>query len=240
MITEEELRRYQRQIPLFGEAGQEALKGARVLIAGAGGLGTVIALYLAAAGVGTLRIVDCDSVEESNLSRQLLHWSGDLGRPKTLSAAEKLAALNPLVRLEERPGKIDRGSIGAMAAGCDLIVDAMDNFPTRYLLNRAALERGIPLVHGAVRGFYGQATTVIPGRTPCLRCIFPSGPPSEFFPIAGTTCGVIGSIEATEALKLLTGKGEPLAGRLFFWDGLALRADTVAVKQDPACPDCGR
>ena len=221
MITDEERKRYARQILMIGEAGQERLKAARVLVAGAGGLGTVISLYLAAAGVGHLRIIDCDVVETSNLNRQILHWSGDVGRPKTASVEEKLAALNPLIRIETVSGRIAEESIGEMARGCDLIVDAMDNFPTRYLLNRTAVEKGIPFIHGAVRGFFGQATTVIPGKTPCLRCFFPGSPPQEVFPIIGATCGVIGAIEATEAIKLLTGQGEPLAGRLFLWDGLA-------------------
>lgn len=239
MLTQEERRRYRRQLPLLDEQGQESLKAARVLIAGAGGLGTVIAVYLAAAGVGTLRVADCDSVEESNLNRQILHWGGDLGRPKTVSVAEKLAALNPLIRVEQLPQKIDATSVGETVKGCGVVVDALDNFPTRYLLNRTALGMGIPFVHGAVRGFYGQATTVIPGKTPCLRCIIPASPPPEVFPIVGATCGVIGSIEATEVLKLLTGRGEPLAGRLFLWDGLALNAESIIVKRDPACPDCG-
>ncbi|MBA4423398.1 MAG: adenylyltransferase [Syntrophus sp. (in: bacteria)] len=239
MITEEEQKRYHRQILMLGEAGQERLKAARVLIAGAGGLGTVISIYLAAAGVGTLRIADCDVVEASNLNRQILHWGGDIGRPKTASASEKLAALNSLIRVEEVTGRIEETRIDAIMGDCDLIVDAMDNFPTRYLLNRMALKKGIPFIHGAVRGLYGQATTVLPGKTPCLRCIFPGSPPPEIFPIIGATCGVIGSIEATEAIKLLTGQGEPLAGRLFIWDGMAANADSLVVERNPACPDCG-
>ena len=225
---------------MLGEAGQERLKAARVLIAGAGGLGTVIATYLAAAGIGTLRIADCDVVEATNLNRQILHWGRDVGRPKTASVAEKLSALNALIRVEEVSGRIDAASVDAVAADCDLIVDAMDNFPTRYLLNRTALRKGVPFIHGAVRGLQGQATTVLPGKTPCLRCLFPqSPPPSAVFPIIGATCGVIGSIEATEAVKLLTGQGEPLAGRLLIWDGLAACVDTLVIERNPACPDCG-
>jgi len=241
MITDEERKRYARQILMIGEAGQERLKAARVLVAGAGGLGTVISLYLAAAGVGHLRIIDCDVVETSNLNRQILHWSGDVGRPKIASVEEKLAALNPLIRIETVSGKIAEESAEEMARDCDLIVDAMDNFPTRYLLNRTAVEKGIPFIHGAVRGFFGQATTIIPGKTPCLRCFFPAGsPPREVFPIIGATCGVIGAIEATEAIKLLTGRGEPPAGRLFLWDGLAGSADSITVERDPCCPVCGK
>jgi len=239
MIKDEERKRYSRQIQMHGEAGQERLKAAIVLVAGAGGLGTVISLYLAAAGVGRLRIINCDLVEPSNLNRQILHWSGDVGRPKTASVEEKLAALNPLIRIETINGRIAEDSIEEMTQGIDLIVDAMDNFPTRYLLNRAAVEKGIPFIHGAVRGFYGQATTIIPGKSPCLRCFFPASPPRELFPIVGSTCGVIGGVEATEAIKLLTGQGEPLSGRLFVWDGLALSADSVKMERDPRCPVCG-
>jgi adenylyltransferase/sulfurtransferase len=240
MITDEEQNRYHRQILMLGEPGQERLKESRVLIAGAGGLGTVVSTYLAAAGVGILRIVDCDVVEQSNFNRQILHWSYDLGRPKTASVAEKLAALNPLIHVEEVSRRIDETNIDEMTETCDLIVDAMDNFPTRYLLNRTALRKGIPFIHGAVRGLFGQATTVLPGKTPCLRCIFPGTPPPEVFPIIGATCGVIGSVEATEAIKLITGRGELLAGRLFIWDGLALSADSLTIERNPACPDCGR
>lgn len=239
MITDEERKRYHRQILMFGEAGQEKLKSSRILIAGAGGLGTVISLYLAAAGVGRLRIADCDVVEASNLNRQILHWGADLGRPKTASVSEKLAALNSLICVEEISGRIDEASIDAIACDCDIIIDAMDNFPTRYLLNRTSLKKGIPFIHGAVRGLFGQATTILPGKTPCLRCIFPGSPPPEIFPIVGATCGIIGSIEATEAIKLLTGRGEPLAGRLLIWDGMAASADSLAVERNPACPDCG-
>ena len=239
MITQEEQTRYHRQLLMLGREGQERLKASRVLIAGAGGLGTVIATYLAAAGIGTLRIADCDVVEPTNLNRQILHWGKDLGQPKTASAAEKLSALNSLICVEEIVGRIDEASSEAIAADCDLIVDALDNLATRHLLNRTALRKGIPFIHGAVRGLQGQATTVLPGKTPCLRCLFPQAPPAELFPIVGATCGVIGSIEATEAVKLLTGQGEPLAGRLLIWDGLAACAHILRIERSPACPDCG-
>jgi molybdopterin-synthase adenylyltransferase len=173
------------------------------------------------------------------LNRQILHWGRDLGRPKTASVAEKLSALNSLIRVEEIAGRIDGANVDTIAGDCDVVVDALDNFPTRYLLNRTALRRRIPFIHGAVRGLQGQVTTVLPGKTPCLRCLFPGSPPSELFPIIGATCGVIGSIEATEAIKLLTGQGEPLAGRLLIWDGVAACADSLTVERNPACPDCG-
>jgi molybdopterin-synthase adenylyltransferase len=240
MITDEERKRYARQILMVGEEGQERLKAASVLVAGAGGLGTVISLYLAAAGVGHLRIVDCDVVEESNLNRQILHWSGDVGRRKTDSVEGKLASLNPLIRIEAVSCRIAEENVAELARGCGLIVDGMDNFPTRYLLNRTAVNLGIPFIHGAVRGLFGQTTTVIPGESPCLRCLFPTGPPPELFPIIGATCGIIGSIQASEAVKLITGQGEPLAGRLFLWDGVAGSADSLAIERDPCCPVCGR
>jgi molybdopterin/thiamine biosynthesis adenylyltransferase len=239
MISDAERRRYHRQILMLGEEGQARLKAARVLIAGAGGLGSVISIYLAAAGVGTLRIADCDIVEESNFNRQILHWQGDLGRGKTASAARKLAELNPLIRVEEVTGRIDAAGSDSLAEDCDLIVDALDNFPARHLLNRTALKRNIPFIHGAVRGLYGQAMTVIPGKTPCLSCIFPGSPPRVTFPIIGAACGVIGSIEATEAVKLLTRQGTPLAGRLMVWDGLEGSTDYIDIKRNPACPECG-
>ncbi len=239
MITPAERKRYGRQILMIGEEGQEKLKSACILVAGAGGLGTVIALYLAAAGVGHLRIVDCDTVDMSNLNRQILHWSGDVGRRKTDSAKEKLAALNPLIRIEELSCRIDEENVGELTRGCGVIVDAMDNFPTRYLLNKTAVGLRIPFVHGAVRGLFGQVTTVIPGETPCLSCLFPAAPPPELFPIIGATCGVIGSIEASEAIKLLTGQGKPLAGRLLLWDGAAGGTDSLAIERNPCCPVCG-
>lgn len=239
MITDEERKRYARQILMIGEEGQDRLKAATVFVAGAGGLGTVISLYLAAAGVGCLRIMDCDVVDASNLNRQILHWSRDVGREKPASVKEKLSALNPLIRIEAGPDRITEESAPELIQGCNLIVDAMDNFPTRYLLNRAAVHRNLPFIHGAVRGFSGQATTVIPGKGPCLRCLFPVGPPQEPFPIVGATCGIIGSIEATEVIKLLTGQGEPLMGRIFIWDGLTGSADSILVERDPCCPVCG-
>src|SRR4030042_1143101 len=152
MITDEERKRYARQILMIGEEGQERLKAASVLVAGAGGLGTVISLYLAAAGVGRLRIIDGDAVDTSNLNRQILHWSRDVGRPTTASAKEKLAPPNPLIRIEADPGRITEESVGELAQGCNLIIDAMDNFPTRYLLNRTAVDQNVPFIHGAVRG----------------------------------------------------------------------------------------
>ncbi|HDS63330.1 MAG TPA: HesA/MoeB/ThiF family protein, partial [Methanofollis liminatans] len=201
MLSESERERYHRQTMIFGEEGQERLKKATAFIAGAGGLGCPIALYLAAAGVGRIRLVDSDTVDLSNLNRQVLYQKADIGRPKVAAAAEKLAALNPEISVEAVRTVIDAATVAGLTAGADVIVDAMDNFETRYLLNGAALERGIPLVHGAISGFFGQATTIIPGRTPCLACIFPNPPPDETVPALGTTAGVIGLVQANETIK---------------------------------------
>ena len=207
MLTDAEKTRYSRQIRLFGEEGQEKLKRTSVFIAGAGGLGSAVSIYLAAAGFGRIVIVDCDRVELSNLNRQILHASSDVGRPKADSAYETLAGINPEIKVEALVEIISEDSINGLLQGCDLIMDAMDNFPTRYLLNRAALQRKIPLFHGAISGYQGQAATIIPGKTACLSCIFPRAPPAATFPALGSTCGVIGSIQVTEAVKYVTGSG---------------------------------
>jgi molybdopterin-synthase adenylyltransferase len=238
-MHDNDIERYQRQIPLLGEEGQESLRRARVLIAGVGGLGTIIAAYLAAAGVGFLRLVDNDRVEISNLNRQLLFNPADIGREKAQAATEKLRFLNPAIQIEGINQTIDDETAAELIHGVDLIVDALDNFPTRFLLNRFAFALRLPLVHGAVRGFYGQATTLIPGKTACLQCLFAQSPPTEIFPILGPTCGVIGAVQATETIKVLTGKGEPLANRIFFWDGQAGEGTIMNTKRNPHCVICG-
>jgi molybdopterin/thiamine biosynthesis adenylyltransferase len=239
MKRETGMERYRRQIMCIGEAGQERLMEADVFIAGAGGLGSPIALYLAAAGIGTIRIADRDVVEPSNLNRQILHWDGDVGRRKVDSAKEKLEAMNAGIRVEIAPRPIEAGNVASLVAGADVIVDAVDNFPTRYLLNRCALAAGVPLVHGAIRGFDGQATTIIPGRTGCLRCIFPAPPPEETAPVIGVTAGVIGLIQANEVIKYLLGRGELLENRLAVWNGLRGTLEEIPVGADPGCGVCG-
>jgi molybdopterin-synthase adenylyltransferase len=238
MLNKAEKERYARQIRLFGEDGQEKLKKASVFIAGAGGLGSVISIYMAAAGFGKIRIVDSDSVELSNLNRQVLHWSDDVGRSKAKSAEETLLGINPEIEVEAYVETINEDSIDRLLNGSSLIMDAMDNFPTRYLLNRAALQRNIPLFHGAICGYQGQATTIIPGKTACLRCIFPRAPPATTFPALGSTCGVIGSIQVTEAVKYVLGSGELLLNRLMLWDGLNSCMDEVACQRNSSCQDC--
>jgi adenylyltransferase/sulfurtransferase len=238
MLTEREKRRYARQLMLFSDEGQERLKGAEVCIAGAGGLGSPVALYLAAAGVGTITLVDNDEVELSNLNRQVLHWDRDIGRRKVVSAEEKLSGMNPYIRIKAVHTTIDKGTVDTVVGEADLIVDAMDNFPVRFLLNDAAIRKGIPFIHGAIRGFHGQVITILPGKTACLRCLFPQGAPGEVFPVVGVTPGIIAGIQANEAIKYLVGQGELLAGRLLLWDGHMSRVEEIAVERNPKCPAC--
>jgi len=239
MLSQRELDRYKRQILLFGEEGQEKLKKSKIFIAGAGGLGCPISIYLAVAGVGTITLADMDVVDQTNLNRQILHYDRDIGKKKTSSAGEKLREINPDIRVKVIDTTIDETNVLSLAGSADGIVDAMDNFPTRYLLNEAAITKNIPLFHGAIRGLYGQATTILPGVTPCLRCIFPSAPPKEVFPVVGVTPGLIGMVQATEVLKYLTHEGRLLTDRLFLWDGLEARAEEICVERNPACPVCG-
>jgi adenylyltransferase/sulfurtransferase len=239
MLSERERDRYRRQILLFGEEGQERLKKARIFIAGAGGLGSPVAIYLAVAGVGTLTVVDSDVVDQTNLNRQVLHSDRDIGEKKILSAQEKLGELNPDITIRAIDAHIDEDNAARLVGRAAGIVDALDNYPARYVLNRVALGKGIPLFHGAIRGMYGQATTIIPGKTPCLACIFPKAPPEEVFPVVGVTPGLIGMVQATEVLKYLLGEGELLAGRLFLWDGFQGQATEVCVERNPSCGTCG-
>ena len=237
--AEQDLKRYERQIKIFGEEGQRRLRKAKITIAGAGGLGSVSAAYLTVAGVGGIRVVDRDVVDLSNLNRQILHWEKDIGREKAESFEEKLSQMNPDVEVMVLSEKIVEDNVADVFKGSDLMVDALDNFQTRYLLNRVALEKKIPFFHGAVYGFEGQVTTIIPGETACLRCIFPEAPAPETFPVIGATCGVIGCIQATEVVKYIVGVGELLTNRLLVWDGLNARMEEFGVERNPACEDCG-
>jgi adenylyltransferase/sulfurtransferase len=239
MLTERELDRYDRQIRLLGEDGQEKLKRAKVFIAGAGGLGSPISIYLAAAGIGKINLVDKDTVALSNLNRQILHWEKDIDREKAISAKEKLTEINRDIKIVAKSETITEDNASDLVADADLIVDAMDNFPTRYLLNRTALEKGVPFVHGAINGFHGQATTVLPGESACLRCIFREAPPPSVFPVLGVTPGIIGLIQASEAIKYIVGVGELLIGKLLLWDGLTSQTEIVQVDKNAHCQDCG-
>jgi len=240
--------RYARHllIPEVGEAGQQKLLDARVLLIGAGGLGSPASLYLAAAGVGTLGIVDEDVVDDSNLQRQIVHSTERLGEPKVLSAKRTIEALNPDVHVEAYQERLTSENIDRILADrWDVIVDGADNFPTRYLVNDASVWHGVPVVHGSIYRFEGQVTVFHPGAGPCYRCLFPAPPPPELAPscaeggVLGVLPGIVGSLQANEALKLVLGIGDSLAGRLLLFDALATTFDEVTVKRDPSCPVCG-
>jgi molybdopterin-synthase adenylyltransferase len=243
ILSSDELERYDRQILIdeIGVAGQEKLKKANVVICGAGGLGSPAAIYLAAAGVGSLTLIDHDQVALSNLNRQILHGDADIGRWKVDSAKEKLGKLNSHLMLQTVKVRITDENALEWVAGHDVIIDALDNLETRYALNRAAQEMGIAFIHGAVNGFEGRALTVIPGRSACLRCLHRDADPATGkFPVIGVTPAVIGVIQATEAIKYLTGIGELLADRLVVYDGLKAKWSEFKVKKNPACDHCGR
>jgi molybdopterin/thiamine biosynthesis adenylyltransferase len=242
MLTKEELQRYDRQMMIygFGEAGQEKLKKAKVFLAGAGGLGSPVAIYLAAAGIGTLRIADHDKVELSNLNRQILHWEENIGKRKTDSAADKLNRLNSNIKIKTISETITEANVLKLVGDSDLIVDAMDNLPTRYLLNRAAIEKGIPFFHGAVYGFEGRVMTVLPGKTACLNCLYHGASvPKEKFPVIGVTPAVIGCVQATEVIKYIVGLGELLTDRLLNYDALQMKFSEFKISRDPNCEVCG-
>ena len=245
-LDADQLDRYSRHILLddVGAAGQAALLDASVLVVGAGGLGAPILQYLAAAGVGTIAIADDDVVERSNLQRQVIHGNDDVGRKKVDSAAEFIAALNPDVTVERHPVRVRPDNVADLVAGRDVVVDASDNFPTRFLLNDACVLADTPLCHGAIYRFEGQATTFSGGQ-PCYRCLFPEAPPEDVAPdcstagVLGVLPGTIGAIQATEALKLILGEGETLEGRLLVYDASDLTFETIPLRPDPDCPVCG-
>lgn len=230
--------RYVRQIPVIGNAGQKKLEDATVFLAGCGGLGSPVAFYLAAAGVGHLRIADCDVVEATNLNRQILHRPDRIGMPKAASAKLTLEAFNPDIEVTAFASFIDEKTAPRMIGDADIIVDAMDNFTARYVLNGVSQARDTPLMHGGVAGLTGQATLIVPKKTACLSCIFPDAKTTTGTLILGTTAGVIGSIEAEETIKYLTGTGETLAGKLLLWDGEVNRMDVFSVKKSRRCPVC--
>jgi len=242
----DEAARYARQIalPEFGPAGQERLREARVLLIGAGGLGSPAALYLASAGVGTLGVVDPDRVELSNLHRQILHGTADTGRPKVESARDRIAEANPHVRVESFAERFCAANARDLVRGWDVVVDGCDNFPTRYASNDACVAEGVPNVYGSVWRFEGQVAVFLPSG-PCYRCINPQPPAAGSVPscaeagVLGVLPGLVGTLQALEAIKLLTGLGESLAGRLLHIDGLAMKFREFKLRRDPACARCG-
>jgi adenylyltransferase/sulfurtransferase len=248
-FTEEQVLRYSRHIilPKIGAAGQRKLLEARVLCVGAGGLGSPVAMYLAAAGVGTLGILDFDKVDLTNLQRQLLHDTDDVGRSKVDSAGERLKGINPDVDVVKHDTVLTSDNAFDILGRYDIVVDGTDNFPVRYLVNDATQMLGKPLVHGSIFQFDGQASVFMPGpETPCYRCLFPEPPPPGTVPscaeggVFGVLPGIIGSIQAVEAIKLITGIGDPLVGRLLLFDALEMDFTTVKLRWDPDCPVCGK
>ena len=245
-FTEEQIRRYSRHIilPEVGGVGQRKLLNSKVLLIGAGGLGSPVALYLAAAGVGTLGIVDFDVVDISNLQRQILHHIRDVGRPKVFSAADTIADLNPDVKVIPYNEPLNSGNVERIFADYDVIVNGCDNFPTRYLANDACVLLNKPMVDGSIFKFEGQVTVFLPGHG-CYRCLYPSPPPPGVVPscqeagVFGVLCGVIASIQGIETLKLLLGLGEPLVGRLLYLDALGMEVRSVKIQRDRECPVCG-
>ncbi len=247
-LTVDEVRRYSRHliIPDVGMAGQKRLKNAKVLCVGAGGLGSPALMYLAAAGVGTLGVIDFDVVDESNLQRQIIHGQSDVGRPKAESAADSVREINPLVEVVVHNEALSNDNVMDIFARYDLIVDGTDNFATRYMVNDAAVLLGKPYVWGSIYRFDGQASVFWAEHGPCYRCLYPEPPPPGMVPscaeggVLGVLCASIGSIQVNEAIKLLTGIGEPLVGRLMIYDALEMTYRSVKVRKDPECPLCGK
>jgi len=247
LLTPAQQRRYSRHllIPEVGQEGQRKLLDAKVLLIGAGGLGSPIGLYLAASGVGTIGFVDDDVVDESNLQRQVLHAADRVGMLKVDSAEMTIRGLNPETKVVKHVERLDAGNVERLIGGYDVIVDGTDNFDTRYVLNDAAVKLGKPVVHGSIYRWDGQITTFVPFEGPCYRCMYPTQPPDELAPacsvagVLGVLPGIVGMLQANEVFKLLLGVGETLAGRLLMFDAMGTTFDEVRIWRDPACPACG-
>ena len=245
-FTPEQVQRYSRHIimPQVGSIGQRKLMDTSALVVGAGGLGSPLAMYLAAAGVGKLGIVDFDIVEITNLQRQLLHKNADIGRPKVDSAADTINGINPDVDVVKIPVHLNSSNVMDIIKDYDFVIDGTDNFPTRYMINDAAVLSGKPVIHGSIFMFEGQATTFLPGQG-CYRCLYPAPPPPGMVPscseagVLGVLPGIIGSTMAIETIKLVLGIGKPLVNRLLMFDALDMDSRTVKIRRDPACPICG-
>ncbi|AKT40497.1 molybdopterin-synthase adenylyltransferase MoeB [Chondromyces crocatus] len=246
-LTDAQRDRYSRHLllPEVGEVGQAKLLSARVLLLGAGGLGSPAALYLAAAGVGTIGLCDADVVDASNLQRQILHATSRVGEPKVDSAEKALRDLNPDVKVVKFQERLDSSNVDRIFEGFDVIVDGCDNFPTRYLVNDASVWKKKPVVHGSIFRFEGQVTTFLAGEGPCYRCLYPEPPPPHLAPscqeagVLGILPGVVGVIQATEAIKLILGRGTPLIGRLLTYDSLRMKFGELRLRRDKTCPVCG-
>ena len=247
MLTESQIERYSRHIILkeVGGKGQQKLLDGKVLVIGAGGLGAPVALYLAAAGVGTIGIADADDVDLSNLQRQVIHFTADIGKPKVESAREKIEAINPDVTVVTYKEWVTAANISAIIADYDFVIDGTDNFAAKFLINDACVLAGKPYSHAGILQFVGQTITILPGQSPCYRCLFPKPPPKDAIPtcsqagVIGVLPGVVGSIQATEAIKFLLGKGKLLAGRILMYDALDMNFRDVEIKRNANCPICG-
>lgn len=242
-LNEMELLRYDRQIRIsgFGVEGQAKLKKSRVLVAGLGGLGAPAAIYLAAAGVGKLIVVDRKRVEVSNLNRQILHWTEDLGKTKVESALEKLHKINPEIMVEGIVNEINEENVDKLVGGVDVVVDGMDNFKTRFLLNEACVRLGKPFIHAAVYGLEGRLMTIFPRKGPCLRCLIPVEPEEvKPFPVLGPTPAIMASMQVMEVIKVIVGLGEPLIGRLLVFDGSSMEFMKIVIQKSPNCPICSK
>jgi len=234
--------RYDRQMMIegWGEEGQLKLKSAKVVIAGVGGLGCPTALYLTAAGIGEIKLIDNEKVELSNLNRQILHWEKDIGKFKVDSAAEKLRKINNKVKITIEKTTITEENASRLINGFNLVIDALDNFETRFYLNKACVEKGIPMIHGAIEGFEGRFTTIIPKTSPCLACIYGKIPfHKEKFPVVGVTPAVIAALQSMEAIKLIVGIGELTINRLIIFDGLKMEFDEIKIEKIDECKVCG-
>lgn len=240
-LSKTELERYTRQmlVPDWGEDGQKRLKSARVVVAGVGGLGCPASIYLAVAGIGKLVVIDKEKFELSNLNRQILGWMNDIGRFKAEVAAEKLMAFNPEIEVNSLIADITEENIHELIQDADVVVDAMDNWKARFIINKGCIEKGIPFIHGGIFGFQGQVMTIIPGKSPCLRCLLPRTPKEIVrIPVPGVTPALFASLQVMETLKLIIGFGETLSGKILLFDGESMSFMIVNIEKRPNCPIC--
>jgi len=242
VLSDDDRIRYGRQIiyPGFGEIGQKRLKASHVLVIGEGGLGCAVSMYLTYAGIGHITIVDDDSVELSNLNRQMLHWEGDIGKKKPVSAAHKLRKINSGIRITSVCKKVTEDNVDEIIKGVDVVIDGLDNFKTRFVLNAACVRQKIPFIHAGVNGLLGQIATIVPGKTPCLACIYSTPPVSEeTIPVFGVTPALVASLQVMETIKLIAGFGETLQGRMLYFNGETMEFAYEELVKNPKCSVCG-